>query len=117
MALKLQSFKFVCVNHQFIYPKGTKEEDRPNVTPDYVKISGIATSNGKDLQTCYLMDKFSEFGKSKDQLSSALNSNIVILGNGILKLDNSFNYRLDLDAYNFGSYYWHLNIDTHNDSK
>ena len=112
MALKLQSFKFVVVNHQFIYPKGTKSEDKFKLDPEYVKLSGIAYS-GDEYQVCYLLDSFKEFGISKDQFIDYLGDcNLVIIGTGILKLDNSYNYRLDLESYNLNSYVWKLDIST-----
>lgn len=112
MALKLQSFRFVVVNFQFIYPTGTKKEDQEKLDPEYLKISGIATTDGKENIISYIMDKFTEFGLSKNDLSSLLLSNSVISGNGILKLDNRYQYRLELDHYDIGKYFWHLNIDT-----
>ena len=47
MALKLQSFRFVVVDFNFIYPKGTQKEDQENTDPQYVKISGVAFSGDK----------------------------------------------------------------------
>lgn len=112
MALKLQSFKFVAVNHQFIYGKGIKPEERIKFEPEYLKISGIACFDEEE-QVCYILDSFKEFKKSKDDLVDLFGSNkVVILGNGILKLDNNYNYRLELDSYNMDTYVWNLDIST-----
>ena len=113
MALKLQSFKFVSVNHQFIYAKGLKPEERFNKDPEFLKISGIACFGDGECQVCYILDSFKEFNKSKDELVDLFGSeNVVILGNGIIKLDNNYNYRLDLDSYNMDTYEWKLDITT-----
>ena len=113
MALKLQSFKFVVVNHQFIYSKGVKPEEREKLDPEFVKLSGIACFDNFDVRICYILDSFQEFKMSKSELTELLfTNNVVILGNGILKLDNNYNYRLDLDSYNMDTYEWKLDITT-----
>lgn len=113
MALKLQSFKFVVVNYQFIYAKGVKPEDRDKLDPEYVKLSGIACFGEGECQVCYILDSFKEFNKTKGDLIKSVNlDNCVILGNGIINLDNNYNYRLDLDSYNMDTYVWNLDITT-----
>ena len=69
MALKLQSFKFVVVNHQFIYAKGVKPEEREKLDPEFVKLSGIACFDNFDVRICYILDSFQEFNMKKSELS------------------------------------------------
>ena len=112
MALKLQSYKFVVIDFSFIYPKGTKQEDQEKLDPQYVKISGIAIDENNRQKICYIMDSFEELKIQKTKLFNLLSSRSVILGHGILKLDNSYNYRLELDAYCMGSTFWNLTLST-----
>ena len=111
MALKLQSYKFMIISCAFIYPKGTKEEDRENITPEYLKFSGFVDYNGEML-VCHIFDKFSEFGKTKNEIKSLTMSRSCISGQGICKLDNNYNYSLQLSSYEFGKYFWTFDIGT-----
>ena len=112
MALKLQSYDFLIITMAFIYPKGTKEEDKSKTNPEYVKFSGFVQDDDGYYTVCHIFDKFEEYGKTKDQLSSLTLSRACISGKGLLKLDNNFNYSLQLQNYEFGKYYWDFELGT-----
>ena len=114
MALKLQSFRFVVFDYNFIYPKGTQKEDQEKTDPQYVKISGVAFSGDKwsERKVCYIMDSFGEFKLNKTKLLNLLSGKSVISGCGICKLDSNYNYRLELDSYSLGSTFWDLKFST-----
>lgn len=111
MALKLNIYHFCVTDYSLIYPKGTKEEEKPNTVPNYIKLCGFAQDPNKNLMSCYVMDSFKEFGLTVQELRSKLFSGAVITGNGVISMDSNFNHRLDLDSYSF-NYDWTLSIKT-----
>lgn len=111
MALKLNIYHFCVTDFSLIYPKGTKEEDKPNTIPNYIKLCGFCVDPEKNITTVYVMDSFKEFGLSVADLRSKLFSGCVITGNGVISIDSNYNHRLDLDSYTF-NYSWKYSIET-----
>lgn len=109
MALQLNNFKFCVTDYSFIYPKGTKEEDKSSTTPNYLKLSGFAINDQKVYTACYIMDTFKEFGLTVKELQDLLRTGCVVSGKGVISIDNSYNHKLELDSYNF-NYLWDLKI-------
>ena len=105
MSLQLSNFKFCVTNYTFSYPEKADQDYKDKHDPEKVSLKGfVVYPDGKKL-SCYLKDDFTSFGFTKDELISKLNSDCVISGSGLCKLDWQYQYKLELTSYNFGTYY------------
>lgn len=106
MALNLKKYLFCVTDYSFIYPKGTKEEDKSSTKPNYIKLNGFVVSEDSFKTACYIFEPFEEFGLTVPELTSYLrDGNAVLSGSGLLNQDRNFNHTLSLDKYNFKGKY------------
>lgn len=105
MALQLSNFLFCVTNYTLSYPEKSTQEYKETHDPEKVSLKGFVIDSSNKKLSCYLRDDFVNFGLTKEDLISKLNSDCVISGSGLCKLDWQYNYKLELTAYNFGKYY------------
>lgn len=116
MALHLSNYRFCVTNYTFSYPEKSDQIYKDTHDPEKVSLKGfVICPDGKKI-SCYLRDDFPNFGFSKSDLESKLNSDCIIDGSGLCKLDWQYNYKLELTSYTFSSYY-QIKITTINDGK